>query len=214
MMRNLFSKVLFLLCTFGLLVSGFALSQSSGDWISLFDGESLEGWKASENPETFSVEDGKIVAHGDRAHLFYVGSVSDHNFTNFEFKADVMTTEGSNSGIYFHTEYQDEGWPAEGYEVQVNNTYEGDPRRTASLYGVDDIEDPPAKDGEWFTMYVKVEGKDITIKVDGETMVEYTEPENVDREGRVLDSGTFALQGHDPDSKVYYRNIMVRPLGE
>ncbi len=213
-MRNLFSKVLFLFCIFGLLISGSALSQSSGDWISLFDGESLEGWKASENPGTFSVEDGKIVTDGPRAHLFYVGSVSDHNFKNFEFKADVMTTEGSNSGIYFHTEYQDEGWPAKGYEAQVNNTYEGDPRRTASLYGIDDIEDPPATDGEWFTMYIKVEGKDITIKVDGETMVDYTEPDNVDREGQVLDSGTFALQGHDPDSKVYYRNVMVRPLGE
>lgn len=209
-----FKKVLFLFCAFSLLIVGNSYSQSSNDWISLFDGESLDGWKASENPETFSVEDGKIVADGPRSHLFYVGSVNNHSFKNFEFKADVMTTEGSNSGIYFHTEYQDEGWPSKGYEAQVNNTYEGDPRRTASLYGIDDIENPPATDGEWFTMYIKVEGKDITIKVDGETMVEYTEPDNVDREGRVLDSGTFALQGHDPDSKVYYRNIMVRPLPE
>ncbi|TMI85786.1 MAG: DUF1080 domain-containing protein, partial [Bacteroidetes bacterium] len=31
-------------------------------------------------------------------------------------------------------------------------------------------------------------------------------------EGRVLSRGTFALQGHDPNSKVYFKNIMVRPL--
>ncbi len=213
-MRHLSSKILFFVFTFVLLTISTSFSQSSDKWIPLFDGESLDGWKASEHPGTFSVEDGKIVTDGPRAHLFYVGSVENHNFKDFEFKADVMTTEGSNSGIYFHTEYQDTGWPSKGYEAQVNNTYEGDPRRTASLYGIDDITDPPATDGQWFTMYIKVEGKDITIKVDGKTMVQYTEPENVDREGRVLDQGTFALQGHDPQSKVYYKNILVRPLPE
>lgn len=209
-------KVLMLFCAFGLCVTNLTYSQdqSTKEWISLFDGETLNGWKASENPETFSVEDGQIIVDGPRAHLFYVGTVNNHDFKNFEFKADVKTTSGSNSGIYFHTKYQDTGWPSKGYEAQVNNTYESDPRRTASLYGIDDINDPPAKDGEWFTMYIKVQDKNITIKLDGKTMVEYTEPENVDREGRVLDSGTFALQGHDPQSKVYYRNIKVRPLDE
>lgn len=199
----------------GMMLSG-AISataqQSDGKWISLFDGKTLNNWKASENPETFSVEDGLIVAHGDRAHLFYEGPAQNHNFTNFEFKAEVKTTEGSNSGIYFHTEYQDEGWPAKGYEVQVNNTHD-DPRKTASLYAVEDVMNKsPVEDDEWFRMYIKVQDDVITIKVDGETMVEYTEPADVDREGRVLDSGTFALQGHDPGSKVYYKNIKVRPL--
>jgi len=30
--------------------------------------------------------------------------------------------------------------------------------------------------------------------------------------GRRLSSGTFALQGHDPESTVYFRNIRVKPL--
>ncbi|SMO40035.1 3-keto-disaccharide hydrolase [Fodinibius sediminis] len=199
----------------GLLLGGMTnvwAQQMEEEWITLFDGQTLNNWKASENPGTFSVENGKIVVDGPRAHLFYVGPVEDHDFQNFEFKADVMTTEGSNSGIYFHTEYQEEGWPEKGYEVQVNNTHD-DPRKTASLYAIKDVmNDAPARDGEWFTMYVKVEDRDITIKLDGETMIEYTEPEEVDREGRVLDSGTFALQGHDPESKLYYKNIRVKPL--
>ena len=33
-----------------------------------------------------------------------------------------------------------------------------------------------------------------------------------DMKGRINSSGTFALQGHDPKSKVFYKNIMVRPL--
>lgn len=208
------------------MVLGGAISSSAqetnGEWISLFDGRTLNDWQASENPETFSVEDGLIKVDGPRAHLFYSGPINDsavpttldkdNEFTNFEFTADVKTTEGSNSGIYFHTEYQEEGWPEKGYEVQVNNTHD-DPRKTASLYAIEDVmNDAPAQDGEWFTMYIKVEDRDITIKVDGETMIEYTEPEDVDREGRVLDSGTFALQGHDPESVVYYKNIKVKPL--
>ena len=185
-------------------------------WISLFDGETLDGWQASENPASFTVEDGSIVVHGPRAHLFYVGDVENHTFKNFEFKADVMTTPGANSGIYFHTAYQDEGWPEKGYEAQVNNSYDSDPRRTGSLYGVDDVTEVPASDNEWFTEHIIVQGKNITIKVNDKTLVEYTEPDDLAREegtvGRFLDSGTFAIQAHDPDSRVYYRNIMVKPL--
>lgn len=188
-----------------------AVQAQSGDWISLFDGESLEGWTASENAATFRVDSGMIVVHGPRAHLFYTGPVDDHDFKNFEFRAEVKTTPGSNSGIYFHTEYQQSGWPSKGYEVQVNNSHT-DWRRTAGLYGVDDVKDPPTRDGEWFTMYIRVNGSQVTVKVDGQTMVEYEEPAEVDRGGRVLSSGTFALQGHDPDSRVYYKNIQVRPL--
>ncbi|MCW9708294.1 3-keto-disaccharide hydrolase [Fodinibius salsisoli] len=207
-------KLLAVAAVIGMMLGGIttASAQESEEWVSLFDGQTLNHWQASENPETFSVVDGQIKVDGPRAHLFYEGAVENHDFTNFEFKADVKTTEGSNSGIYFHTEYQEEGWPEKGYEVQVNNTHD-DPRKTASLYAIKDImNDAPVEDEEWFTMYIKVQDDDITIKVNGDTMVEYTEPADVDREGRVLDSGTFALQGHDPESVVYYKNIKVRSL--
>jgi len=201
----------------GIVNISYSQAGADSDWISLFDGKSLEGWRASEHPSTFSVDDGRIIADGPRAHLFYVGPVQNHDFKNFEFRAEVMTTPGSNSGIYFHTEYQDSGWPSKGYEAQVNNTH-SDPRKTASLYAIDDIKQSPAQDNEWFTMHIRVQGKRIMISVDGETLVDYTEPDDAERPsnmaGRVLSSGTFALQGHDPDSRVYYRNIMVRPLPE
>jgi len=126
-----------------------------------------------------------------------------------------MTTPGSNSGIYFHTEYQEGGWPKKGYEAQVNNS-QSDWRRTGSLYGIQDVREVFVKDNEWFTEYIKVEGKHVIIKLNDKTVVDYTEPDNVQREkgneGRVLSSGTFALQGHDPNSKVFYKNIMVKVL--
>jgi hypothetical protein len=56
-------------------------------WVSLFDGKSLNGWKANENTQSFKVEDGALVAHGNRSHLFYTGD--DKPFTNFEFSNNM-----------------------------------------------------------------------------------------------------------------------------
>src|SRR6185312_1169906 len=156
-------------------------SNFSTGWISLFDGHSLKGWKVGANAETFSVDSGMIIAHGKTAHLFYDGPVQGHNFKNFEFKADVMTHKGANSGIYIHTAYQESGWPAKGYEVQVNNSHT-DWIRTGSLYGIQDVKEVYVKDNEWFTEYVKVEGKRVIIKINDKPVVDYTEPDNVKRD--------------------------------
>lgn len=192
-----------------------AAAPAADGWIPLFDGKTLNGWKVGDNASTFSVQDGQIVVHGQTAHLFYDGDVQNHNFKDFEFKALVMTFPGANSGIYIHTQFQQGGWPAKGYEVQVNNSHT-DWRRTGSLYAIEDVKEVYVKDNEWFTEYVKVKGKHITIKINDKTVVDYTEPDNVkrpdDMKGRVLSSGTFALQGHDPKSEVHYKDIMVKPL--
>lgn len=176
-------------------------------WVKLFDGKTLNGWKVGENAGTFKVEDGAIVVFGPRAHLFYMGPVQNHNFKNFEYKATVMTKPGANSGMYIHTQYQEDGWPEKGYEIQVNNSHT-DWRRTGSVYAVQDVKEAPAKDDKWFTQHIVVNGNKITVKVDGKTINEYTVP----ADGGKLSSGTFALQGHDPKSKVYYKDIMVKPL--
>jgi hypothetical protein len=211
-MKNLFYYSL-VLC---LLTSCSASKHKMSDgWISLFDGKSLAGWKVGDNAETFSVDSGKIIVHGKTAHLFYDGDVMNHNFKNFEFKADVMTHQSSNSGIYIHTGYQQSGWPAIGYEIQINNSH-SDWRRTGSVYGIDDIKEVYVPDNQWFTMYISVVGKRIIVKLNDKQVMDYTEPENLQRSPgdaqRKLSSGTFALQGHDPKSLTFFRNIMVRPL--
>ena len=176
-------------------------------WISLFDGKSLQGWKASEHAATFTVADGAIVVFGERSHLFYDGPVKNHLFKNFEYKASVMTTPGSNSGMYILTEFEND-WPSKGFEIQVNNSHT-DWRRTGSVYAIKDVKEAPAKDNEWFTQSIKVVGKTITVKVNDKVINEYTEGDTSKSKFR---RGTFALQGHDPKSKVYYKDIMVKPL--
>jgi len=180
-------------------------AQTNG-WVNLFDGKSLDGWKASEHPSTFSVGDSGIVVFGDRAHLFYEGKVNNHNFKNFEFKVKVMTKPGANSGIFIHTTYQETGWPSKGYEIQVNNSHT-DWRRTGSIYAVQDVKEVFVKDNEWYIEHIIVQGKKITVKINDKVINEYTEGEN----GK-LSSGTVALQGHDPKSKVYYKEVMIKIL--
>jgi hypothetical protein len=201
-----------------------ALTWTSGDaradegWVALFDGRSLDGWSASEHAASCRVEDSVIVVGGGgRSHLYYTGPVQDHDFRDFELKLQAKTEPGSNSGVFFHTEYQETDWPKKGYEAQVNNTQE-DWRKTGSLYDVEDIRQSPVDDGEWFDYHIIVRGKRIILKVNGETTVDYTEPDDAarpeERSGRVLSSGTFALQAHDPGSTVYFRDIHVKPLPE
>jgi len=153
-------------------------ASDSDGWISLFDGKSLDGWRNNEHEEAVRVEDGAIVVGGaERSHPFYDGPVENHDFKDFELKLEVMTEPGSNSGVYVHTKYEDEGWPSKGYEAQVNNSQE-DWRRTGSLYAIEDVREAKAKDNEWFEYDITVRGKRIILKVNGETTVDYPEPEN------------------------------------
>ena len=195
---------------------------AASEWMPLFDGKTLAGWEANESPATWVVEEGAIVTRGPRSHLFYVGPVANHDFRNFEFSAEVLTTPGSNSGIYFHTHLKGDPWPQAGYEAQVINSsrpMEGgysENKMTGSIYAVRNTWRSPARDHTWFAYRIKVSGKTIQTFVDGELVCQYTEGPGAwraaDKPGRYLSSGTFALQGHDPKSEVRYRNLRVRIL--
>ncbi|NNC89541.1 MAG: DUF1080 domain-containing protein [Akkermansiaceae bacterium] len=235
------NAALLILGVSGMLAAPLAAdSHKKGGWKSLFDGKSLAGWKSStDNPAAFSVTpEGTLKVTGKRAHLFYVGADGKASFENFELKLKAMTTPNSNSGVYFHTEYQAEGWPAKGYECQVNSTQK-DPKKTGSLYGVVNVwadpeqEQPPfvttdnrgginlrvkkapSTDNEWFDYHITVEGKKITLKVNGMTTVEFIEPDgwkgpHKGMSGRFLSKGTIAFQAHDPGSTVFYKDIRLK----
>src|SRR5690606_17898153 len=117
---------------------------------------------------------------------------------------------------YFMTEFVETGWPAKGFEVQVNNTYAKDPIRTGSLYQVLNVNTPPARDNEWFTEHIVVQGDRITVRVNDTQTVDWTQPADWQgvrgTPGRRLGPGTIALQAHDPNSTVLYRNIRLKPL--
>ena len=207
-------------------------------FVSIFNGRDLSGWKSNEEtPDSFGVANGQLIAHNGRAHLFYTGPDGRANFRDFELKAKVKTAPQANGGIYFHTTYQETGWPTEGFECQVNSTQK-DPKKTGSLYGVVNVlvlaegqkappgslknivlEEAPSRDGEWFDYHIKVVGKRIVIKVNGVTTVDWTQPQDFDpakelknMPGRKLGSGTFAIQAHDPKSVTFYKDLQLKVL--
>jgi hypothetical protein len=192
-------------------------SKPEKGFTSIFNGKDLTGWtKAKENEEAFQVKDGSIVANGKRCHLYFTGPFKGKppEFKNFELKVDVMTRAKSNGGIYFHTAYQENNWPAKGFEVQVNNSHT-DWKKTGGLYNVQDNKEP-FKDDVWFTEHIIVKGNQVTIFVDGKKVTDWTQPADwagpKDNPGRKLDVGTFAFQAHDPGSTVMYTNVRVKPL--
>lgn len=191
------------------------LAVPAQEWERLFDGQSLQGWRAAENPGSFKVVEGALACDGPRAHLFYELPAGQEPFKNFELSVEVKALDGANSGVYFHTAFQDQDWPKQGFEVQVHNARSGEGgyrenKLTGSLYGIRNIYKPLVRDGEWFSLRISVRGKQVRTWVNDQLLVDYVEfdpPPN-----RRLGRGTFALQCHDPASKVFYRNLRVKRL--
>lgn len=198
---------------------------AADDWMELFNGRDLTGWKPNTQPEAFTVVDGAIRTHATQsyAHLFYVGDGSPDagRFKNFELEATVRGEPSANSGIYFHTDIGSGEGPrlklTKGYEVQLNSTAK-EKRKTGSLYAVVDLAESPVDETQWFKLRIRVEGRRIVVHVNDKQTVDYTEPDNAPRlkgfEGRLLspDGGSIALQAHDPDSVFYFKSVRVRRL--
>lgn len=188
-------------------------SHAEDGWLNLFDGKTLKGWKEAGGKGSFTVHDGKIVAQGKpMGHLFYEGDAGAAEFKNFELKIQVLTKAGANGGVYFHTAFQQEGWPKQGIEAQVNATH-SDWRKSGSIYSIVDVKDvAPHKDDVWWEYHIVVRGNHAVLKINDKVTTEWTQPEDWKRGGKQISQGTFALQAHDPDSVVYFKNIRVKVL--
>jgi hypothetical protein len=176
-----------------------ALLAADDGWIRIFDGKTLDGWKANENPESWTVKDGAIVGDGEKSHLFYMKQECE----NCEFKALVKLNPGGNSGMYFRTAWGP-GFP-KGYEAQVNNTHP-DWRRTGSLYRLSDVKEQLVQDDTWWTQHIIANGNHIVIKVNDKTVVDFVDTANTYKKGHL------ALQQHNKGSVVEYKDLMMRLL--
>ena len=197
--------------------SNIAQQTPESDWIELINGKDLTGWKASENTGTWTAADGMFQAAGSRSHLFYTGEHLRDSFKNFELEVQVRTYRLANSGIYFHTHYQEEGWPAKGMEIQVNNSHIGEGtykelKKMASLYGTRNLYKSFGTDSTWMTVKARVENNRVQVWLDGLKTVDYVQPEIIKPGVTTLSKGTFCLQGHDTLSKMQYKSFKVRRL--
>ncbi len=194
-------------------------------WRQLFNGRDLAGWKTNVHPDSFRVSDGLLRAHckvpDQRSHLFYVGDSDDLvKFKNFELVVVFRGESSSNSGVFFHTDMSTRDAKlhlAKGYEVNMNNSAK-EKQKTGSLYSVVTVNDSGVDDTKWTTLRLVVREKRIVVKLNGEQVVDYTEPDNVkrppNRSGRRIDpnGGAIALQAHDPGSVYFFKEIRIREL--
>lgn len=220
-MRSIIAFVALLVCSHTL---------PAAEWQTLFNGRDLSGWRANNDPESFTVKDGVLriqAAGGTSAHLFYVGEGKEADpkksldkFKNFELEATVKAEPNSNGGIFIHTDMnvRDKALHlARGYEVQLNSSAK-EKRKTGSLYAIVDLAESPVDETKWFTINIKVRDKRITVAIDGKETLDYTEPPNAERPkeraGRLLaaDGGGIALQAHDKDSVWYFKAVRVKRL--
>ena len=182
-----------------LTLSVTALYAQNDGWERIFNGKNLDGWKANELPENWTVENGVIVGQGARSHLFY----TKEKFKNLHFKATVKLNNKGNSGMYFRAEFGP-GWP-KGYEAQVENS-SGDPKKTGSLYNFANFYEQIIPDDTWWTQEIIANGNHIIIKVNDKVITDFVDEKNSFTDGFV------AFQQHNLGSVVMYKDVMIKRL--
>lgn len=185
-------------------------TDNEAGWIALFDGRTMDGWeKVGNNDSHWAIEDGSLVGSGTQSMLV----CTNGPFKNFRYRVEAKINDGGNSGVYFRTKRKP-GF-RDGYEAQIGSTH-SDPIRTGSLYGFCHVYKQVVKPDEWFTYDIEVKddvwrGREMTrikVTVDGNELYEYMDF------AKTCPAGHFAFQQHDPGSKVYIRNVLVKPLGD
>jgi len=175
-------------------------ASDGGKWVKLFDGKTLGGWTTADGTTgQWKVVDGVIHGSGPASHLFSPRG----DYKNFRYRAEFKIADKANSGMYFRTK-KGPGFP-KGYEAQVNSTHR-DPLKTGTLYSFVPVKEMLVPPDTWFTQEVEAVGNHITIKVNGKTVVDFTDPKSTYTDGH------FAFQQHDPGSQVDIRNIEVMEL--
>ena len=202
-----FCSKLILATVFVAFFSSNALTQDA-EWISLFDGKTLDGWEKVGNEESvWEVKNGAISGSGQASMLV----TTKGPYKNFRYRAEIKINDGGNSGLYFRTTAKP-GF-MDGYEAQIDSTHR-DPIRTGSLYGFCHVYQQHVKPDTWFTYEIEVRDDvwrnrkmtRIKVTVDGNELYEYLDFAQTFKEGH------FAFQQHDPGSKVDIRKVEVLTL--
>ena len=129
-----------------------------------------------------------------------------------------MTEKGINSGVFFRCIPESH---MDGYECQILNT--PSERNYDSFIGTDTGgifrrqvgRNVGPKDGVWNYLTIAARGPHIATWVNGIQVTDWTDTRKEDpnpRNGKRLTPGTFQLQGHDPYTRILFRNFRVAEL--
>lgn len=173
-------------------------------WISLFDGQTLFGWQANNDPNAggvnWRVEDGVITADEGEPGLL----LTTVRWADFELICEYRLEAGGNSGIFLRTIFDPQDVTLDCYELNMCDTHPEYP--TGSIVGRQKVEMQPAGEGEWQSYRVRVEGNQIVAKLDGRIVMDF-----VDESENRRDIGFIGLQKNE--GKIEFRTVSLRPLG-
>lgn len=199
-------------------------NQPPDGFIALFNGKNLAGWKGLVgNPKTrrqmseadmkaaqakadermkahWKVEDGALVFDGKGDSLCTL-----KDYRDFEMYVDWKIKAAGDSGIYLRGSPQVQIWdPADHPEGSggLFNNKKGPAKPTVCA-------DRPI--GEWNRFYIKMVGDRVTVKLNGELVVDDVVLENYwERDRAIYDSGQIELQNHG--NTLYFKNIFIKEL--
>ena len=197
-------------------------------WVLLFDGKdaskSFRGFKRTDTPKEWTVEDGAIVLRGKGGDL-----ATKDEYSDFEFAIDWKITSGGNSGIMWRSS-EDFGAPWEtGPEMQVlDDAKHADGQSPLTSAGACYALYPAPKGatkpvGEWNHAEISAIGPKVTYTLNGVKTAEFdlSSKEWKDKVAGskfasmkafgTKDKGHIVLQDHG--DVVMYRNIKIRPIG-
>jgi hypothetical protein len=177
----------------------FAYDNTEDDFVSLFNGKTLDGWHIM-NGANFKVEDRVIKLNGGKGWLR-----SDKEYSDFILRLQFRFLKPmQNGGVFIRASEEGENWPEQNYEIQVENS-----RRMAKIWGTDyELNADLAqivlmRNGGWNEYCIRVVGSWIEVRLNGElvcTSDSLTE----------LTRGYIGLQGENGFHE--YRNIMINNL--
>lgn len=169
-------------------------------WISLFDGQTLFGWKANNNVN-WQISDG--VVHADTGEPGLLLTTSE--FADYELRCDFRLEKGGNSGIFLRTVFNAKDPTKDCYELNLCDSHPAFP--TGSLVGLKKPDKPVSGEGKWMTYHVTVQGNRIDVQLDGAPVLSFTDTRPSARR-----RGFIGLQKNA--GKAEYRNVYLRPLSE
>jgi hypothetical protein len=212
-----------------------ATESTSGEWVELFNGHDLDGWKSynADSPAAgWMVEDGAIVLDvGDDTTEMTAGDlITEEQYENFELELEWKISEGGNSGIFYGVREipgHDVAYKT-GIETQIlDNERHRDGQNPETSAGACYALYPPSEDvtrpvGEYNQVRLIVDDGHVAHWLNGEKIVEYVIGSD-DWNERIANSkfadwehfakyrkGHIGLQDHS--DQVWFRNIRIREL--
>ncbi len=169
----------------------------SEGWILLFDGETTFGWRAAHDAD-WKVVDGALTATRGKPGLLHTTS----QWGNYVLKVDFRSAPGGNSGIFLRTSPRPDDKNGRCYEVNIAETGKND-WPTGSI-----VQRKLCKtkhdSTDWQSFELTVDGGRFVVKLDGEVLLEYTDPKPLGR-------GYIGLQYRS--GNIQFRNVKLKPLG-